>query len=152
MGQARDFQSKMWPSPRASGAFTADDSASANPNAGGNGLVITAKRWPSPKASDAKKAGVATEMNRNSPSLHAQAVSGHHHPTTSTDGNDGAPRADLNPRFVASLMGVPWDWLNPCTSVATDSFHAWQQKHSPNWRLELASDAGWDTNRLREVL
>ena len=62
---------------------------------------------------------------------------GPHDPTTPTAGNDGSPKADLNPRFVAALMGVPWDWLNPSTSVETDSFHEWQQKHSPNWRLDL---------------
>lgn len=65
---------------------------------------------------------------------------GRHHQTTTTDGSDGELKADLNPRFVAALMGVPWDWLSPCTPVETDSFHAWQRKHSPNWRLELASD------------
>lgn len=36
-------------------------------------------------------------------------------------GNDGQPKADLNPRFVAALMGVPWDWLTHSTSEATDS-------------------------------
>lgn len=62
--------------------------------------------------------------------------------TTPTDGSDGPPKVDLNPRFVEALMGVPPNWLTPCTSVATDSFHEWQQKHSPNWRLVLESDEG----------
>lgn len=66
---------------------------------------------------------------------------GRHDPTTGPDGNTGSNKADLNPRFVAALMGVPWDWLNPCTPVATDLYHEWQRKHSPPWRLELETGA-----------
>jgi hypothetical protein len=40
-------------------------------------------------------------------------------PTTQPDGNDGQPRAHLNPQFVAALMGVPTDWLTPYTSEET---------------------------------
>ena len=54
-------------------------------------------------------------------------------PTTPSDGNDGSPKADLNPRFVAALMGVPWDWLTPSTSAATDSSPLALVKHSDNF-------------------
>ena len=50
--------------------------------------------------------------------------------TTPTDGSSGSPKADLNPRFVAALMGVPWDWLTPSTSVATAQFLEWLRSHS----------------------
>lgn len=41
--------------------------------------------------------------------------------TTNWDGFFGKNRADLNPQFVAALMGVPQDWLTHSTSEATDS-------------------------------
>jgi hypothetical protein len=130
-------QAKMWPTPRASMGFTADDSASSNPNAGGNGLVSTAKEWSNAQVDQAMPVSELSRPNRPArrglPSEH-----GRHAPTTPKGGNGGSPRADLNPRFVAALMGVPWDWLTPCTSVATDSFHAWQQQHSVNSSIEPA--------------
>lgn len=44
---------------------------------------------------------------------------GPHDPTTATDGSNGSQRADLNPFFVASLMGLPSDWLTHSTSEVT---------------------------------
>jgi hypothetical protein len=40
---------------------------------------------------------------------------------TSTDGDNGSTKADLNPSFVAALMGLPPDWLTHSTSAETDS-------------------------------
>jgi hypothetical protein len=75
-----------------------------------------------------------SELSRPDGSTRRRLPSGRsrRHQTTPTDGNDGPPKADLNPRFVAALMGVPWDWLTPSTSVETDSYHAWLQAHSVN--------------------
>lgn len=98
-------------------------------------LTVQVKMWPTPLARDGKG-----EPGTNFNQSNLVRSVGLHHPTTTTPGTDGSPKADLNPRFVAALMGVPWDWLNPCTPVETDSYHAWLRKHSPNWRLELASD------------
>jgi hypothetical protein len=83
--------------------------------------------WPTPKTTDERNATPA-DFDRHSPKL--SAVAGLHHQTTPTDGESGSPKADLNPRFVAALMGVPWDWLTPCTSVVTDSYQAWLHTHS----------------------
>ena len=55
-----------------------------------------------------------------------------HDQTTPTDGPNGQPKADLNPRFVAALMGVPWDWLILSTSEATGSCPTVPPKHSDN--------------------
>ena len=85
-------------------------------------LTVAVKQWPTPRASmnenrtgkDAPTHGVT----------HGRTLAGavsHHAPTTPTDGPNGSPRADLNPRFVAALMGLPWDWLTPSTSAATAS-------------------------------
>ena len=81
--------------------------------------------WSTPKTTDERTA-TAVDGRRKSPGLRYQA--------TTPGGNDGETRADLNPRFVAALMGVPWDWLNPSTSVETDSYQAWLDTHSFNYR------------------
>jgi hypothetical protein len=91
-------------------AYTADDSASSNPSAGGDGLVSMARAWPTPKARDAKG---PENANRNSPSLETFAQLGHPGETTPPDGTNGSPEADLNPSFVESLMGLPDGWSDP---------------------------------------
>lgn len=50
--------------------------------------------------------------------------------TITTDGPDGSPRADLNPFFVAALMGLPLDWLTLSTSAVTAS--CLRQLHTPS--------------------
>ena len=118
---------RTWPTP------TGVDAQSSGGKELGTNVTLTdaaVRMWPTPKTTDCVSASPG-DGNRSDPGLRYQA--------TRPDGTDGERKADLNPRFVAALMGVPWDWLNPCTSVATDSFHEWQQKHSPNWRLELES-------------
>ena len=96
-------------------AYTADDSASSNPSAGGDGLVSMARAWPTPKARDAKG---PENANRNSPSLETFAQLGHPDETTPTDGPTGPPEADLNPSFVESLMGLPDGWSDPSGSAS----------------------------------
>jgi hypothetical protein len=81
------------------------------------GLQQAAKMWPTPKAHDSKAPRSKTEIKRISPDLND--VVSHLAQTTQPDGNDGQPRADLNPQFVAALMGVPQDWLTPYTSEET---------------------------------
>ena len=52
-------------------AFTADDSSSTNPNAGGNGLVSTAKTWPTPAATDGARLGTLDPEPKNTTLNHA---------------------------------------------------------------------------------
>lgn len=61
-----DAAVRQRPTPRVSMGYTANDAASANPNAGGDGLVSVAKSWPTPQARDCK--GVTGE-NRKSENL-----------------------------------------------------------------------------------
>jgi hypothetical protein len=105
-------------------------------------LTVQAKMWPTPRASmnENRTTGHApSHGNGHGRTLAGEASEhGRHAPTTQTDGNSGSPREDLNPRFVAALMGVPWDWLTPSISVGTDSFHAWLQAHSVSSSIEPA--------------
>jgi len=91
-------------------------------------LTVQVKMWLTPKAQDgmAGNGMRSTQDGRQDEAgqLKAQVrmwPASRHAPTTTTDGPNGSPKADLNPRFVAALMGVPWDWLTPSTSAATDS-------------------------------
>ena len=105
-------------------------------------LPNSVRMWATPTARDDNKSPEAhmamkDRMNRNTvTSLQVQSKmwpTVEHGPLalmTPMGGSSGSPRADLNPRFVAALMGVPWDWLTPSTSVATDSFLAWLRLHS----------------------
>lgn len=133
-------------------AFTADDSASSNPAAGGNGLVSTAKMWGTPVARDDQKSpeahlamkqralgrkpdaavtSLTVQVKRNSPGLATiAALSGPQAETTTPDGPNGSQPVDLNPRFVEALMGVPPNWLTPSTSAETASYQRWLRLHS----------------------
>ena len=68
--------------------------------------------WPIPKAHDAKDLGTSSPQ-RNTDGLPGAAITTH--------GPSGSIKADLNPFFVAALMGLPWDWLTHSTSEVTDS-------------------------------
>ena len=95
-------------------------------------LTVQVKMWPTPRAS----------MNENRTTRHAPSHGKTHGRTlagealglpdltTRTDGGGTSLKVDLNPRFVAALMGLPWDWLTPSTSEAMASYHKWQQRHS----------------------
>jgi hypothetical protein len=120
-------QAKMWPTPRAHDGTNSLGPSEFNRNS--PSLEATAVTWPTPTAHDAKGSR-SPDSDRQSPDLHD--VVSRLAPPTPTDGADGSPKADLNPRFVAALMGVPWDWLTPCTSVETGWFRQWLHTHSCN--------------------
>ncbi len=63
-------------------------------------------------------------------SLHKQVTRGHLIEETTSDGPDGSPKVDLNPFFVATLMGLPMDWLTLSTSAVTASCR--RQLHTPS--------------------
>ena len=96
-------------------------------------LTVQAKMWPAPRASMNEN---RTSRNaRSHGTTHGLTLAGEasrHDRTTGTDGNNGSPKADLNPRFVAALMGLPWDWLTLSTSAETDSSPSAPPKHSDN--------------------
>ena len=128
---------RMWPTPKASDSGTATPSegrrdspalrymatqtggAPTSPQA--TSLTVQVKMWPTPKASEMRR---GSDPDRGpaggSKRLKHEAEASRHAPTTPTPGNDGSLKADLNPRFVAALMGVAWDWLTPYTSEETD--------------------------------
>jgi hypothetical protein len=98
--------------------------------------------WPTPQAADGHKIGSMTPETaaRQAAKGHQEMLAGAIHTasgpraaTTTPDGPNGSPKADLNPRFVEALMGVPKGWLTPSTSVETGSFQQWQQQHSSSW-------------------
>ncbi len=94
-------------------------------------LTVQAKMWPTPRASDGTR-GSDPPHGDGGPSLKQAAGHGLLAPTTTRDGSTTSPRADLNPSFVAALMGLPPDWLTPSTSAETDSSHKPQPKRSDN--------------------
>lgn len=97
-------------------------------------LTVQVKAWPTPQARDCKG---PTGDNRHTPNLPDLLDLGLPTGTTPTDGPTGSPKADLNPRFVEALMGVPLNWLTPSTPVATASFQRWLRLHS----LSLPNDS-----------
>lgn len=58
----------------------------------------------------------------------AGEAAGLHAQMTPTDGTDGVPLADLNPRFVEALMGLPDRWADPLATVT--SFISWATARS----------------------
>jgi hypothetical protein len=85
--------------------------------------------WGTPRAADAAKGSDPPHGNGGQTGLKQQLAS-HLAAVTTTDGKRGSPQADLNPFFVAALMGLPWDWLTLSTSEVTDSCRAALQKPS----------------------
>jgi len=83
-------------------------------------LTVQSKMWGTPCAVDAFKGTDPPHGDGGQTGLKQQLAS-HLAATTTTDGPNGSPRADLNPFFVASLMGLPWDWLTHSTSEVTVS-------------------------------
>lgn len=137
-------QAKIWPTPNA-----ADSERTSETMMRGNPTLLGAGRqWPTPRASDGGGGSDPPRTNDRAGSPTFKAVAnewpGLLGPTTPTDGNDGSQRADLNPSFVAALMGLPWDWLTPSTSAATDSSPNAQQKPGHN-----SSDAQAGTTSSR---
>ena len=89
-----------------------------------------ARMWPTPRAHDGMTTCDKASSHPKSGGDGLITAASRHAQTTTPDGNDGPPKADLNPRFVAALMGVPWDWLTLSISGGTDSSRSAQQKRS----------------------
>jgi hypothetical protein len=86
----------------------------------GSANAYLAQHWPTPTTKDTNL--VTSELNPDGKhGMELRRAAGHFHlaQTTGPDGKPGQPQADLNPRFVAALMGVPQDWLTPYTSGET---------------------------------
>ena len=111
-------QAKMWPTPKASEGMRGTDPRRPG-REGGDSLLQAVNSWPTPTTRDAAKSG--GKEGSSNVTLTDAAVRGRLHQQITSGGNDGSPRADLNPRFVAALMGLPWDWLMHFTSEETDS-------------------------------
>lgn len=131
-------QVKDWPTPT---GMDSKASGGSDPN----NVTLTdaaVRQWPTPTAHDAKGQG---HENTN---LHNAAMPGPQAATTSPAGTPGSPGADLNPRFVEALMGVPAGWADPLvsltasTSSATDSYQRWLQLHSLSSPTVSASTSG----------
>lgn len=88
---------------------------------GRESLEPWAKRWATPTAKDRERSGYGESSRRAGKSstrhtgttLTDMAVRGHGHPhpTISSAGESSSQMADLNPQFVAALMGFPVEWL-----------------------------------------
>ena len=92
-------------------------------------LTVQSKMWATPKASEMDRGSDPDRGPKGgSPGLRRQV--------TEQAGQPGLTQADLNPRFVEALMGLPADWSDPLaslpvfTSWATESSQLVQQLHS----------------------
>lgn len=112
---------RTWPTPTTANAVGSTGGATRQSD-----LRSEARSWPTPKARDIKTH--QGQDSRNTPDL--PSVASRHHPTTVTVGRNGSPLVDLNPCFVAALMGVPLNWLMPSHSVGTEQFRQWYELHS----------------------
>lgn len=114
-----DAAVRLWPTPRASmneNRTTKD--APSHGTTHGRTLAGTASLWPTPRASDGTR-GSDPPHGDGAQSLKTTVT--HRSPGTEPDGSDGSTRVDLNPAFVAALMGLPPGWLTPYTWEGTDS-------------------------------
>lgn len=89
--------------------------------------------WPTPAASMAYRGTDPDRTNdrAGSPTYKSVALAWDGPPDPTETGPTGSQRVDLNPFFVAELMGLPADWLTPSTSEVTDWCRRQQQQHSP---------------------
>ena len=92
-----------------------------------------ARLWPTPAASMAYRGTDPDRTNdrAGSPTYKSVALAWDGPPDPTETGPTGSQRVDLNPFFVAELMGLPADWLTPSTSEVTDWCRRQQQQHSP---------------------
>lgn len=118
---------KLWATPQAANSNQRAVNPAASPF--GMSLVDHVKLWPTPRASEGFR-GTDPQHGTGGPSL--KHIVSHQAVTTSVVGPNGLQRVDLNPAFVATLMGLPPDWLTPYTSAATDSSHNARPKHGHN--------------------
>ena len=100
-------------------------------------LTVQVKMWPTPRASmNENRTTQNAPSHGNGHGTTLAGVSSHHHQTTTTDGPNGSPRADLNPAFVEALMGLPANWSDPMASV--NDFTSWATAWS-RWLLAKRS-------------
>jgi len=131
--------SGSWPTP------TGMDNRKSGGNPNGTGTHgetltdATVRQWPTPQSrdyrNDTNSQGQTDRKSPNLPNIARQQHS-HHDATTPKDGTNGPTKVDLNPYFVAALMGLPWDWLTHSTSQVTASSHNALQKQSDNSSTE----------------
>ena len=108
---------RMWPTPT-----TRDRGTDAPARMGGPSLAVAVRRWTTPTAHNAKEGGFASEHERNTPTLAAQA--------------GGA----LNPTWVEWLMGWPLGWTD-LKQLETARFRRWLREHSPSYRRDSDKSA-----------
>ena len=95
-------------------------------------LTVQTKMWGTPRAADAFK-GTDPPHGTGGQTGLKQQLHSHLAATTKTDGVRTSPPGDLNPFFVASLMGLPPDWLTHSTSAVTALCHKQRMKQSANY-------------------
>jgi hypothetical protein len=120
---------RLWPTLQAR-----DFKGEAQPGRQGAAALPTATRlWPTPAASMAYRGTDPDRTNdrAGSPTYKSVALAWDGPPDPTETGPTGSQRVDLNPFFVAELMGLPADWLTPSTSEVTDWCRRQQQQHSP---------------------
>lgn len=105
--------SEKLPTPQASDYITKKTSASWKDKGGINFSLANPEiqaKWPTPTSHNAKETNAPSELNRNTPTLAAQA-GGH-----------------LNPTWVEWLMGWPLGWTD-LKPLGMDKYHSWLQQH-----------------------
>lgn len=126
-----DATVRMWGTPAARDEQRSVEAALAKKASFGRteitSLNTQVKMWGTPNARDRKG---SPSPKSTHVSLVKQATRGPRIEETTTDGPDGSPKVDLNPFFVATLMGLPMDWLTLSTSEVTAS--CLRQLHTPS--------------------
>lgn len=76
----------------------------------------TAENWPTPTVQDAENNAGPSQFNRNSQPLNVRVhTAGPQDPENSNTSGSTPERRQLNPAWVAQLMGLPEGWLDvPC--------------------------------------
>jgi len=152
----------LWPTPTAGIAHRGTDPERTNDRAGAPTFKAVAMMWPTPRAMESVR---SSPKGTAGPTLIAAAVGrdpldplpwppqpkeesekmtyaqeleefSRRQEMTPKAGNSGSTKVDLNPWFVAALMGLPADWLTHSTSAVTDSCRNALQKQSDNYLTE----------------
>jgi len=103
----------LWPTPRSCSAMAATitpESAWAENRFPNLETVVGRRLWPTPTAHNAKETNAPSELQRNTPTLAAQAG------------------GTLNPTWVEWLMGWPLGWTD-LKPLEMDKYRSWLQQH-----------------------